>query len=265
MAIQLTHDELRAHRHEQLEFLKLSCASFDRGFEGEAKRLATTVRVLVHDTTKSVSVLTHLAEKTGTLFVDTAIPFDQTSLMTYAGLVRTALMMRGPPKLFPILDERANPPSVSFDDWWDGVVLVDTSRNGFSRKDVVLTLANKLGGAHVDSRLDESFKALQTDGLGWVSVDPQGAHAPFGDHVAPTMRQIAHELIKTLQPEYRCELEVDGVGIWMMGATINVGGAPAALTAAPSHPPPTIKGRKVGRNDPCTCGSGKKYKHCCLK
>ena len=22
-------------------------------------------------------------------------------------------------------------------------------------------------------------------------------------------------------------------------------------------------GRKVGRNDPCPCGSGKKYKHCC--
>jgi len=21
---------------------------------------------------------------------------------------------------------------------------------------------------------------------------------------------------------------------------------------------------KTGRNDPCTCGSGKKYKHCCL-
>jgi len=22
-------------------------------------------------------------------------------------------------------------------------------------------------------------------------------------------------------------------------------------------------GKKVGRNDPCPCGSGKKYKHCC--
>ena len=24
-----------------------------------------------------------------------------------------------------------------------------------------------------------------------------------------------------------------------------------------------IKGKKVGRNDPCPCGSGKKYKKCC--
>jgi len=24
-------------------------------------------------------------------------------------------------------------------------------------------------------------------------------------------------------------------------------------------------GKKVGRNDPCSCGSGKKHKHCCGK
>ena len=26
-----------------------------------------------------------------------------------------------------------------------------------------------------------------------------------------------------------------------------------------------VKGKKIGRNDPCPCGSGKKYKHCCGK
>ena len=26
---------------------------------------------------------------------------------------------------------------------------------------------------------------------------------------------------------------------------------------------PIKKGQKVGRNDPCPCGSGKKYKKCC--
>ena len=26
-----------------------------------------------------------------------------------------------------------------------------------------------------------------------------------------------------------------------------------------------VKGKKVGRNDPCPCGSGKKYKYCCGK
>jgi len=29
--------------------------------------------------------------------------------------------------------------------------------------------------------------------------------------------------------------------------------------------PARVKGRKIGRNEPCPCGSGKKYKHCCGK
>ena len=26
---------------------------------------------------------------------------------------------------------------------------------------------------------------------------------------------------------------------------------------------PAIAAKKIGRNEPCFCGSGKKYKHCC--
>jgi preprotein translocase subunit SecA len=33
--------------------------------------------------------------------------------------------------------------------------------------------------------------------------------------------------------------------------------------ASSSKPRPVLKGAKVGRNDPCPCGSGKKYKKCC--
>jgi len=39
------------------------------------------------------------------------------------------------------------------------------------------------------------------------------------------------------------------------------GSAPPA--ARPSAAPRTATGEKVGRNDPCPCGSGKKYKRCC--
>lgn len=31
----------------------------------------------------------------------------------------------------------------------------------------------------------------------------------------------------------------------------------------PTHPGTAIKDKKIGRNDPCHCGSGKKYKKCC--
>jgi preprotein translocase subunit SecA len=37
----------------------------------------------------------------------------------------------------------------------------------------------------------------------------------------------------------------------------------AAANAGDARPQPAHRGKKVGRNDPCPCGSGKKYKHCC--
>ena len=38
------------------------------------------------------------------------------------------------------------------------------------------------------------------------------------------------------------------------------------LADAASQPRPAVvrEGRKIGRNEPCPCGSGKKYKNCCL-
>lgn len=42
-------------------------------------------------------------------------------------------------------------------------------------------------------------------------------------------------------------------GQWLYARTVRSGPAPARSTTP-----------KVGRNDPCPCGSGKKYKHCCL-
>jgi len=43
-------------------------------------------------------------------------------------------------------------------------------------------------------------------------------------------------------------------GHWLYNRAVRHG--PAPIKSA--HP-------KIGRNDPCSCGSGKKYKHCCLK
>jgi preprotein translocase subunit SecA len=42
-------------------------------------------------------------------------------------------------------------------------------------------------------------------------------------------------------------------------ATANAGGA----QNQPAKPQTVVKTSRVGRNDPCPCGSGKKYKHCC--
>jgi len=43
--------------------------------------------------------------------------------------------------------------------------------------------------------------------------------------------------------------------------TATAGNSPSEKPKAP----PRRASQKVGRNDPCPCGSGKKYKHCCMK
>ncbi|MFM7497258.1 MAG: SEC-C metal-binding domain-containing protein, partial [Bacteroidota bacterium] len=37
---------------------------------------------------------------------------------------------------------------------------------------------------------------------------------------------------------------------------------PSAPAAQPAPPPPLRVGPKIGRNDPCPCGSGRKFKAC---
>jgi len=65
-----------------------------------------------------------------------------------------------------------------------------------------------------------------------------------------------------------------GVGA-TVGATVGAGvgggvraqqeAAIAASKGEVKHEPLRNTGKKVGRNDPCPCGSGKKYKACCLR
>ncbi|WP_248295543.1 SEC-C metal-binding domain-containing protein, partial [Paraburkholderia sp. UYCP14C] len=37
-----------------------------------------------------------------------------------------------------------------------------------------------------------------------------------------------------------------------------------ALASVPARVPMRREEPKIGRNEPCPCGSGRKYKHCCM-
>lgn len=44
----------------------------------------------------------------------------------------------------------------------------------------------------------------------------------------------------------------------------NIVGAEQMPTVRFTKPRPVVKDHKIGRNDPCPCGSGLKYKKCCF-
>src|SRR5208282_5140661 len=78
-------EDLRRHLSEQVGFLESSCAGFDRGNEAEAKRIAASLRILLHDTDSSKSLLGQLG-MLGGMFLDTAQPPIAGSLISHNGL-----------------------------------------------------------------------------------------------------------------------------------------------------------------------------------
>jgi Protein of unknown function (DUF1186)/SEC-C motif len=90
-----------------------------------------------------------------------------------------------------------------------------------------------------------SFKDFEKDLLHALAhseaepLHPDGSHAPFGDTVA----ELSHWAC--FKPEERSDESE-----WNLPTSLGM-----------PHREPL---RKVGRNDPCPCGSGKKFKKCCL-
>ncbi len=244
----LSREELQAHLDEQIGFLRTSAAAYDRGFEGEAKRLAVTIRVLLHETASSHSLLAQLRRRSGE-FWELGFPPAPGSVIAHGSLVAIAMMTNGPPRYVAPLDDVPLKRLVSFEEWWSAPIFEHPDGAMLSRRDLVLATVNQDGGAHVDPALDETYARFARDNaMGWTYPSSAGAQ-PIHGAAQAAIRQIAHEVLKTLVPGYEKNPE------YPPDTSVIMGGASVVRGSAP--PIPT-----VGRNDPCPCGSGRKYKRC---
>jgi hypothetical protein len=224
----LTTEDLAEHLAEQTAFLHASCDSFDRGFDAEAKRIATVARVLVHDTQNSHALLGLLGKK-NIYFFDSAPPLDPNNQMTESPLL---MMGTGKDNYLAPLDSG---PSFAhrwrpFDGWWDDPIFRDSQGRTLSRRELVLTAANQDGGAHVDPALNETYADLgKNNSLGWRVYDASGGK-PMSGAVKAAIRQIGHEILRTLDPGYRKERPEDvGIGVYMFGASVVAGAEPPPI------------------------------------
>ncbi len=229
-----TYQELRGHLCEQMDFLRASAASYDNGAEGEAKRLAITIRVLVHDTKKSKSLLLQLNMKHLLRMHDTNLRFNPRNLLPHQGLVVTRIEGQGDTSTevtFTLIgkeepyDQAApgqarakvtyvprvsagggviTPITVSFEQWWEQEIIIrDKQGQTFSRRDLVLAMANKEGGAHVDPELDTQYaKLTRFNSQGWQVRTWEFRPPPDNSLVAANVRQIAHELLVSVEESF---------------------------------------------------------------
>jgi hypothetical protein len=195
-----TLDDLEHHRREQMGFLQRSAQGYDRGFVDEAKRLAVTIRVLLHDTNQSKSLLGQLGDKDRD-FYDTAVAEEVGNTTSYGALVQMAFSPAGA-MYIPYLDDplpEGKPSLVPFAKWWARIIFRNSEGQPLSRKDLVLCVANQDGGAHVDPNLDEKYAKLRDESLGWV-FSKDATHYKVRPAELAAVRQIAHEVLKTFDP-----------------------------------------------------------------
>jgi hypothetical protein len=188
---------LDTYLDEQLALLRSAADAFDKGDHLQALNMAIRLRVILHDSHKSKSVLNLLKIKDIAQLYDTSIKIPGVLVGPYEGLV-----FKSSTKYLAFGDDL--PPSivikrVKFDEWWNMVVFIDNKKQSHSRKEIVLAVANKDGGGHVDLELKPKYFDLsRNNALGWKSGLGEDLKYP----VHATIRQITHEVLKTFINDY---------------------------------------------------------------
>jgi hypothetical protein len=194
MRIAQSHDDFCSHLKEQVAFLRISSNSYDAGFFGEAKRLATVIRILLHDTKYSTSLLESLGIKQSLQYYDRYAGRDVSStIFVGVGITFTS---RGLKYVATLNEPKA---TSEFCTWWDGIAIKQGSTI-HRRCDIILAVADMDGGAHVDPGLEVQYAKLSRE---YTSV----WHVQVGQNVGtvengpelPIVRQCAFELELTLK------------------------------------------------------------------
>ena len=204
--IPVPRKQLEDHLARQVEYLENSIKLYDTGFAGEVQRMAVVVRVLVHDTPNSTSLLQQLGLKHAT-FYDTSYPYDPRNLPGHHSLAMVQMQSDptgGSVQYQPALDIASQIAWEPFTKWWNEIVISDPQappqNRQMSRAKLVLTMANQDGGAHVDPEIDAFYADVQSaNKFGWNLAGGPDAGKPLLGIESTSMRQVAHEMIITLR------------------------------------------------------------------
>ncbi|HBD7396235.1 hypothetical protein [Legionella longbeachae] len=198
--IQRTIVDLVQALKEQIYFLKQSSQQYDKGHVNEAKRIANVIRILVHDTKNSKSILNQLELKDKSIFLDSAQSYNPNNLLTSACLVSMQFSNIGgtvEKRVIPLLNRTHGKGLINFDLWWNQIILDDKNRT-YTRKDLILEMANTDGGAHIDPQLNEAYYNLtRNDSMKWLVFANNGTEY-LRDFCLASIRQIGFEMCETL-------------------------------------------------------------------
>lgn len=187
---------LTDHLCRQLEYLRRSCELYDAGHLDEAIRLAVVIRVLIHDTKNSKSLLRQMRIK------------EQVNLVTSFGYSKKLPGDFKPISVLPLLvsseEGGTNAPFpipipqilMAVNEWWEEIVWKQKST--LTRREIIVGTANKEGGAHVHANAPEIIQELRQGLVQISSLKVNGVEVgtPENYHLI-LIRQFAHELLNS--------------------------------------------------------------------
>ena len=186
-------DSLKTH----LKFISRSCELYDEGDTDEALRIAVSLRVIFHNTSKSISLLNHLNKTDSVNLISTFV--TQQSLGDTHGQIHWHAVI-------PIMmtSDGVKPPTSDWEmqsilvaeNWWNEQIWLE-GQFALSRKDIVLSAANQDGGAHLDSNPSEKTKKLKSGPTMTVHINGKLLEGGMKNHHHPIIRQIAHEVLSS--------------------------------------------------------------------
>ena len=190
-------DELGSQLQKQLGFLARSCRDYDLGESDEAIRIATTIRVLIHQTSKSTSLLKHLNLTTINLLSTVReIPPKTLHAMSMCTFTSSS---DGTFTYKPLLNESGFQEFVPVSKWWNQVILVSEGKY-ITRKKIVLEAANTDGGAHVNTKKDAAYSIVSANGfagtVSYTTVSETGKVELENTHLM-CLRQMGYELLNS--------------------------------------------------------------------
>lgn len=195
---------------EFVELLEVLCKCYDEdGKDIIALPISTAIRVLVHDTSQSISLLSHLGRR-NIKFLSSNVKNAREHV--HLGLVRRINVgvvdgVGGEAKYWPLCDERYFPKQnnrTMLDQkvWWEEEVIFQSNDSSLTRKDLVLTMANKDGGAHFDKKIQkkyDDFRHRWSGGSTLVGTKSGTVRGYDNVPVRPAVRQIGYEILRSLK------------------------------------------------------------------
>jgi hypothetical protein len=170
------HIRLTEKLNEQLRFIQRSCEAFDHGAEDEAIRIATSLRIIFHNTKMSVSLVAHLGLGSKKMLSSSRGHGNWQDYLAH----QLNLSSPEPIRMLPLLGDQFK--ELSITDWWSNepVFVHDTQK--YSRQMIVLSAANKDGGAHVDDELEKYYEVLLQVSMPLVSSETWNIMANHRSH-----------------------------------------------------------------------------------